>query len=164
MKITPFAMLALLASSPLSHGQAEKQPSTPTKSATASKGPQLPKTITADQVKEVWVKKLVPPKTLDPKYHQTIKEFKKYLADIKAGKMDLEAKETAATYNRNRAMKDGDTAAASIYEAELERLSAARIATATRKQEEGEALRLRTQLMDISSKLGNLESEIRISR
>lgn len=153
MKPTILSLLTALIATCSALGQV---PNTPPK----TQGPKLPKTITAEQVKAVWIKKLVPPRALDQNYHQTIKSFRNYIAEIKSGKLDLQAQETAATYNRNRSLQVGDSAAAAIYESELKRIADLKSAAAQRAQAEEDSATFRNQMSVIDSKLRSLETAV----
>ncbi len=83
---------------------ARNQPRTPQAPTPAPS----PKFISAHQVKIMWVKKLPQPRTLDGNYHTILKYYRNFVAEIKAGKRDLDAQETAATYNRSLAISSGN--------------------------------------------------------
>lgn len=67
-----------------------------------------------------------PPRTLDPDYSKKVKSYKEFIASIKAGEKDLDAQETAATYNKARAVKAGKLDLAALYEGELKRIAEAK--------------------------------------
>jgi|GEM_PF-1258697 len=123
--------------------------------------------ITADQVKAMWVKKLPQPRSLDSNYSKIMESYKEFIGEIRAGKRDLDAQETAATYNKAKAIEIGNTELASTYEAELSRISEAKTAAETLAQqkkqarrEEGEFARLNAQLMSIDSSLRNIKNTV----
>jgi hypothetical protein len=161
MKTETILLILFFAMSPTCFSQTDKKPISPLRKGPAEqKQPKTPKVITAEDVKAIWIKKLVPPKTLDPSYHKTIRGFKKYVEDIKAGKLDALAQETAATHNRNRALSEGDAAAAAIYESELNRLATLKAERARNEQADAAAARYTAQLMQINSTLTHVEAVI----
>ena len=114
----------------------------------------LPKFITAEQVKEVWIKKLPQPSSLDKNYHKIQKNYKEFVADIKAGKRDLDAQETAATYNKSLAASSGHVELAQVYEAELLRIS-------QEKQRVQQARKEREDFRDLEYQLNNINNTLR---
>lgn len=126
-----------------------------------------PKYVTADQVKVMWVRKLKAPRSLDPNYHKIIKTYRQFIADIKAGKYDLDAQETAATYNRNLAINAGNVEIANTFEAELARISQAKSEAAAlaqqqkqERQRQLEFLQYEAALHGINRKLTNIDNTI----
>lgn len=161
MKIQLFLLTLFFAMDLPCFGQADKRPIPPPgKGRADQKQPRTPKVITADDVKAIWIKKLVPPKALDQNYHKTIRGFKRYVEDIKAGKLDLLAQETAAIHNRNRALSESDTSATAIYEGELNRIATLRAERARNEQADAATARFTAQLMQINSTLTHMEAVI----
>ena len=116
--------------------------------------------VTPEQVKIIWIQKIPQPRSLDPDYHKIIKDYQKFIAEIKAGKRDLDAQETAAIYNKGKAMEAGNMALASNYEAELSRVSSAKSAAAALEQQEKQARRDNAESMRYESQLGELNRHL----
>lgn len=145
------------------YAKQQAQASTP-----APKGPAAAKFITATQVKTMWVNKLTPPRSLDPDYSKIMASYKEFVGEIRAGKRDLDAQETAATYNKAKAIEIGDNELAATYEAELGRISEAKSAAealaAQKKQarrEAGEFARLQAELMTIDQNIRSMTNALR---
>ncbi|MEO7101037.1 MAG: hypothetical protein ABI162_16900 [Luteolibacter sp.] len=134
----------------------------------AKKEPARPVVITADQVKIAWVKRLAQPRALDPDYGKKVATYRDFITDIRAGNRDLDAQETAATYNRARFIQAGDLESAKIFEAELSRISEAKTAAealaaqkAQGRKQRSDFLQLNNELMSIDRNLRNIDSTIR---
>ncbi len=126
------------------------------------------KFITADQVKVMWVKKLPQPRSLDANYSKILASYREFVADIKAGSRDLDAQETAATYNKALAVQAGSIDLAQVYETELGRISVAKIAAvqaetaaAALAQEKKQSQQDRADLMLLNSQLNNIDQKLR---
>lgn len=129
--------------------------------------PMAAKFITADQVKVAWVKRLPQPRSLDPNYSKIMESYRDFIGEIRAGKRDLDAQETAATYNKAKAIDIGNTELANTYEAELGRIAQAKSAAAELAAQEKQARRdradfaiLNSQLMSIDSSLRNIKNSV----
>lgn len=125
------------------------------------------KFITAAQVKAVWVKKLPQPRSLDPNYSKIMESYREFVGEIRAGKRDLDAQETAATYNKAKAIEIGNNELAATYEAELGRISEAKSAAEALAQQQkqarrdaGERARLNAELMSIDRNLRDIHNTI----
>lgn len=126
------------------------------------------KFITADQVKVMWVRKLPLPRSLDANYSKILATYREFIADIKAGGRDLEAQETAATYNKALAVQAGNIDLIQVYETELGRISTAKIAAAEAEsaaaalaQDKEQAQQDRADLMMLNSELDNIDRKLR---
>jgi len=136
---------------------ARNQPQAPRASAPAPAA----KFITADQVKIMWVKKLPQPRSLDTNYHQIMKSYKEFVAEITAGKRDLDAQETAATYNKSIAVSSGNAELANTFEAELLRISQAKSEAAALAQQEKQARRERADFQRLNYELRMIDLSLR---
>ncbi len=136
---------------------ARDQAASPRPSAAAP----VPKFITADQVKVMWVKKLPQPRSLDANYSKIMESYRDFIGEIRAGKRDLDAQETAATYNKAKAVEIGNTELASTYEAELGRIAQAKSAAAELAQREKQARRERADFMMLNSQLNSIDRNLR---
>jgi hypothetical protein len=126
-----------------------------------------PKFVTADQVKVMWVRNLPKPRSLDPNYSKILGAYRDFMDEIRAGKRDLDAQETAATYNKAKAIDIGNFELANTYEIELGRISQAKSEAAELAQrvqqarrESADRARLEAALMNIDSNLRNIRSTI----
>jgi hypothetical protein len=126
-----------------------------------------PKFVTADQVKVMWVRNLPKPRSLDPNYSKILGAYRDFMDEIRAGKRDLDAQETAATYNKAKAIDIGNLELANTYEIELGRISQAKSEAAELAQrvqqarrESADRARLEAALMNIDSNLRNIRSTI----
>ena len=133
----------------------------------ASAAAPVAKFITADQVKAMWVKKLPQPRSLDANYSKIMESYREFVGEIRAGKRDLDAQETAATYNKAKAVEIGNTELASTYEAELGRISEAKSAAEALAQQQkqarrdaGDRARLNAELMSIDRSLRDIHNTI----
>ena len=119
------------------------------------------KFITATQVKAVWVKKLPQPRTLDPNYSKIIASYREFVGEIRAGKRDLDAQETAATYNKAKAIDIGNNELAATYEAELDRISEAQSAAELLAQQARQARTDNANFMMLNSQLDSIDRNLR---
>jgi hypothetical protein len=125
------------------------------------KEPSSAKFITANQVKTMWVNNLPAPRSLDPDYWKIMESYKKFVAEIRAGKRDLEAQETAAIYNKAKAIEIGDIDLASTYEAELGRISEAKTAAEALAAQKRQAQREANEFFRLESQLRSIDTSIR---
>lgn len=121
----------------------------------------IPKSITPEQVKVMWVKRLPQPRSLDPNYSKIMKSYREFIGEIRAGKRDLDAQETAATYNKAKAVETGNNELAAIYEVELGRIAEAKSAAAQLAQRQRQAQRDRADFMMLNSQLDNIDRKLR---
>jgi hypothetical protein len=144
-------------------GYARQQEAANNQAATARNSPAAPaaKFITSDQVKIMWVKRLPQPRSLDANYSKIMKSYSEFIGEIRAGKRDLDAQETAATYNKSKAIETGNTELASTYEAELGRIAQAKSAAAELAQREKQARRERVDFMMLNSQLDSIDRNLR---
>lgn len=119
------------------------------------------KFITADQVKAMWVKKLPQPRSLDANYSKIMESYREFVGEIRAGKRDLDAQETAATYNKAKAVEIGNTELANTYEAELGRISEAKSAAEALAQRQKQARRDQADFMMLNSQLNSIDRSLR---
>jgi hypothetical protein len=125
------------------------------------------KFITAAQVKAVWVKRLPQPRSLDPNYSKIMEAYREFVGEIRAGKRDLDAQETAATYNKAKAIGIGNNELVATYEAELGRISEAKSAAEALEQQQkqarrdaGERARINAEWMSIDRNLRDIHNTI----
>lgn len=124
--------------------------------------PPQPKFITADQVKTHWLKNLVRPRILERNYRSKMASFRSSISEIQSGQHDFDAQEIAATYNKAKAIEIGNTELADVYEAELVRISHAKIAAAEliqTAQRNAELHRLNEELASLRDRLRHCEFE-----
>lgn len=122
------------------------------------------KFITADQVKSYWVKKLPQPRSLDPNYSRIMKAYSEFVGEIRDGKRDLDAHETAAIYNKARAFEIGNAELARTYEAELGRISQAKSAAKALAAQQEQARQNHADLRALSFQLSSIDSNLRSLR
>lgn len=127
----------------------------------ASAAAPVAKFITSDQVKIMWVKKLPQPRSLDVNYSKIMKSYREFVGEIRAGKRDLDAQETAATYNKAKAIEIGNNELAATYEAELGRISEAKSAAEALAQQQEQARRYRADFMMLNSQLDSIDRNLR---
>jgi hypothetical protein len=134
----------------------------------ASSAAPVAKFITATLVKVVWVKKLPQPRSLDPNYSKIMKSYREFIGEIRAGKRDLDAQETAATYNKAKAFEIGNMEMASNYESELTRISQAKSAAAALAQQQDalaeqqkQARQDQADFMMLNSQLDTIDRNLR---
>jgi hypothetical protein len=115
----------------------------------------------------MWVRNLPKPRSLDPNYSKILGAYRDFMDEIRAGKRDLDAQETAATYNKAKAIDIGNLELANTYEIELGRISQAKSEAAELAQrvqqarrESADRARLEAALMNIDSNLRNIRSTI----
>jgi hypothetical protein len=128
---------------------------------TPAKPPQ-PKFITVDQVKTHWLKNLVQPRILERNYRSKMAAHRSSISKIRSRHHDLDAREIAATYNKAKAIEIGNTELANIYEAELVRISHAKIAAAELTQTEqrnAELHRLNEELANLRDRMSHCECD-----
>ena len=134
------------------HAARQKPPSPP---------PPALKFITAQQVKEAWIRHIPRPRELERNYKTLIKEYYNSIASIQRGGRDMEAEETAAKYNKNLATSAGKIEIAKIYESELTRISRERTAADEAAAAAYEAERRHTEYLELQSRLNQLENLLR---
>lgn len=133
----------------------------------ASARPPVPpaaKFITADDVKIMWVKKLPQPRKLDANYSKIVQSYREFIGEIRAGRRDLDAQETAATYNKAQAIEVGNNELVSTFEAELVRISEAKTAEEALAAQQKQSRRDRVEFMMLNSQLDSIDRNIRAIR
>lgn len=138
-----------------------QQEATRTQPEAPRPAPEALKFITADQIKRIWVRKLKAPHKLDPNYSKIIKSYQEFIADIKAGNRDLDAQETAASYNRSLAIDAGNMEVANTFQAELARITQAKSAAKALAQREAQARRQREDFMRLEMELYSINRNLR---
>ena len=116
----------------------------------------LPKAVTAAQVKAYWLRNIVEPRALDQDRNRILASNNALIAQIKAGKRDLDAAEMAATYNKARAVEAGYIEVAQVYETEIARIVATRLAENEAAARDKKASRERAQFNQLTLDLGRI--------
>ncbi len=133
---------------------ARRQIPEPTGSARSAKNdPARPTVITADQVKMAWVKRLAQPRALDPDYSKKVAAYRDFITDIRSGNRDLDAQETAATYNRAAFIKAGELESAKIFEAELSRVGEAKAPAEALAAQKAQGRKQRSDFLQLNNEL-----------
>jgi hypothetical protein len=120
-----------------------------------------PKFITAQQVKDAWIRQIQPPGRLDRNYKELIRDYYNSIASIRAGSRDTEAEEAAAKYNKNLAIRAGELETAKIYESEIARIDREETARQERASAAAEAERVSRDNLELRNRLLNLENLLR---
>ena len=120
-----------------------------------------PNFITAQQVKDAWIRQIQPPGRLDRNYKELIRDYYNSIASIRAGSRDTEAEEAAAKYNKNIAIRAGELETAKIYESEIARIDREETARQERASAAAEAERVSRDNLELRNRLLNLENLLR---
>jgi len=132
----------------------------PTKSEKTIIEAASPRYVTSQEIKIYWFRKLPVPGLMESGYHKAIKAREAFVEEIRAGEHDLAADKTAASYNKEVALRAGDLKRANLCEDEIARITQQENEIYQQKMEKKRLAETRMQMLRLDSRLSEINNNL----